>query len=99
MIEYLVVAVAIGFAAGGVAAYGLRRTSQPYYHFSRPERLQKDLYGLSVELDATETCVVCGDLVAPANLGMFVEEDGKYRHVCSKEECLTLYGLEAAYPG
>lgn len=98
MIEFALIALAIGLSLGGAAAYGVTRIRRPHYHFALRETLSKDLSDLGVSLDSRPVCVVCGDPVTPRNLGAFVEVEGEYKHVCDKEECLLKYDLEIAQP-
>lgn len=84
-----------GAGIGMAAAYGA--THKPWskrIHFVERDSLQSELEDLDVDVAGSETCVECGDEIAPDEIGAVVRVDGEYQVVCDKFECLDTYDVE-----
>lgn len=82
------VAVGIGTAAAYSATHSKRRI-----HFVDRGSLDSELENLDIEIDHSDTCVVCNDEVKPENAGAVVREAGEYKLVCDKSTCLDTYDI------
>lgn len=87
------------FVAAGIgtaAAYGAthREELTKRIHFVQEDNLSSELEDLDIEIDATETCVECGDEIPKDDIGAFVRVDGGYKAVCDKPKCLDTYDID-----
>lgn len=93
MNSLLVLAPMIGVGIGLLAAVGVTRRNRRI-HFVERDNIESELDDLDVSIGGGETCVECGDELDPGDVGAIVKEEGRYRAVCNKPECLDTYDLE-----
>ena len=87
----------LGAAIGTAAAYGATQKEElrKRLHFVENDELQSELKKLDIDIDERETCVECGDRIAPHEIGLVFRENGDYHIVCDDPECLDTYDLES----
>lgn len=93
MNSLLVLGPIIGAGIGMAAGYGVTHQSKRI-HFVESEDLDKEMESLDIEVNETETCLVCGDELDSNHVGALVRENGEYRVVCDKTSCMDTYDVE-----
>jgi len=85
----------LGAAIGTAAAYGATQKEwHKRVHFVQRNNLESEIEDLDIEIKEGETCTECGASIEPEEIGLVYREDGEYKTVCNREECLDTYDLD-----
>lgn len=94
MSSWLVLAPLAAAGIGMAAAYGVTHKDwETHLHFVQRSNLEEELEDLEIELEALEVCVECGDTISPEEIGTVFLDEGEYKVVCDKRECLDTYDM------
>lgn len=81
------VGLAIAASTGVAAAYGVaKKPWKKRLHVVERDNLESELEDLDIE--PVEECSECGEEIQPEEIGAVVRQDGEYKIVCDKSQCL-----------
>ncbi|MDZ7730934.1 MAG: hypothetical protein U5K37_08535 [Natrialbaceae archaeon] len=94
MYTILIAASIAGVAIGIAGAYAQANPSLTRrLHFVERENLDSELDRFDIDVDASESCMECGDEIDPSEIAAVVNIEGEYRFVGKHPDCLDTYDV------